>query len=165
MKNHPPRSIQFRHLRLAALILPSFLLGGAYLSQYVGGLYPCEMCWWQRYPHMAAIPVALMAFLVQNEAMQRALTALAAMALFTSGIIGGYHAGVEYNWWEGITGCTSRVSGSGDDFIKAVLSAPLTRCDIAPWTLFGISLAGYNFLLSCGGGAAILAWLWKSPKH
>lgn len=162
MKRVQPRFLSFNLLRLAALILPCLLLGGAYFSQYVAGLYPCEMCWWQRYPHFAAAAAALMAFLVQNPRMQMVLAALAAMAIVTSGVIGGYHAGIEYGWWPGITGCTSQVGGSGDDLMKAVLNAPLTRCDVAPWSLLGISLAGYNFLLSCGGGGVILAGLWSS---
>jgi disulfide bond formation protein DsbB len=154
----------FKMARLAALLLPSLLLGGAYFSEYIGGLYPCEMCWWQRYPHMAAIPAGLLAFLLGNPGMQRVLTALAALALLTSGIIGGFHAGVEYGWWQGITGCTSTVGAGGGDFMESVLNAPLNRCDVAPWKLFGISLAGYNFLLSCGGAIAILCNIWKSPN-
>ncbi|MFC4292754.1 disulfide bond formation protein B [Sphingorhabdus arenilitoris] len=156
--------MNFRAIRIASLALPLFLLGGAYVSQYIGGLYPCEMCWWQRYPHMAAIPIALLAFFVANPLAQRVSVALAAFAVFTSGVIGGFHAGVEYGWWQGMTGCTSAITGSGEDYMKAILNAPLLRCDVAPWQMFGISLAGYNFLLSCGGAVAILWALWKNPK-
>ena len=86
-----------------ALLLPAALLAGAYGSQYIGGLYPCEMCWWQRYPHFAAVGIATVAFLVGNTGYRRALVALAALAIATSGLIGGFHAGVEYGWWEGLT--------------------------------------------------------------
>lgn len=140
------------------------LLAGAYGSQYIGGLFPCEMCWWQRYPHFGAVAVALIAFLVGNPAYRRALVALAAFAIATSGLIAGYHAGVEYGWWEGLTRCTSNIGGTGDDLLKSIMNAPLVRCDVAPWKLFGISLAGYNFLLSIGGAVAILFSIWKSPK-
>ena len=150
-------------LKWTTLLLPTLLLGGAYVAQYVGGLYPCEMCWWQRYPLFIAIPLALFAFFVNNPVLQRTIVALSAMVLFTSGIIGGFHAGVEYSWWPGITGCASTAGGSGAEFMEAILNAPLTRCDVAPWTLFGISLAGYNFLLSCGGSIAILLGIWKTP--
>ncbi|MEP7350892.1 MAG: disulfide bond formation protein B [Sphingorhabdus sp.] len=147
-----------------ALLLPAALLGGAYGSQYLGGLYPCEMCWWQRYPHFAAVAITLAALMVGNPGYRRALVALAAFAIATSGLIGGFHAGVEYGWWEGLTKCSSTVTGTGKDFLKSIMNAPLIRCDVAPWTLFGISLAGFNFLLSLGGAVAILAALWKSPK-
>ena len=147
-----------------ALLLPAALLVGAYGSQYIGGLYPCEMCWWQRYPHFAAVGIALAAFVVSNRGYRGALVALAALAIATSGAIAGYHAGVEYTWWEGLTKCTSSVTGTGDDLLKSIMSAPLIRCDVAPWTLFGISLAGYNFLLSVGGAVAILVGVWKSPN-
>lgn len=148
-----------------ALLLPAALLAGAYGSQYIGGLYPCEMCWWQRYPHFAAVGIALVAFVVGNPGYRNALVALAALAIATSGAIAGFHAGVEYGWWEGLTQCTSTISGTGDDLLKSIMKAPLIRCDVAPWTLFGISLAGYNFLLSLGGAIAILVGIWKSPGH
>jgi disulfide bond formation protein DsbB len=147
-----------------AFLLPAALLAGAYGSQYLGGLYPCEMCWWQRYPHFAAVGIASVAFAVGNAGYRKALVALAALAIGTSGAIAGYHAGVEYGWWEGLTKCTSSVSGSGEDLLKSIMNAPLIRCDVAPWSFFGISLAGYNFLLSLGGAVVILATIWKSPK-
>ncbi len=155
----------FTKARLFALLLPTALLLGAYGSQYLGGLFPCEMCWWQRYPHFAAVPIALMAFFISNKGMQRVLVALAAFAILTSGIIGGYHAGVEYKWWEGLTTCTAIATGSGGDLLKNIMNAPLVRCDEAQWSIFGISLAGFNFLLSCSGAIAILLSLWRNPKN
>lgn len=153
--------ISFSRTRNIALFLPIILLLGAYGSQYIAGLFPCEMCWWQRYPHMIAIPISLLAYFVSNAGMQRMLVALAALAILTSGFIGGFHAGVEYGWWEGMTSCTSTVGGTGEDFLKSIMDAPLIRCDVAPWSLFGISLAGYNFLLSTGAAIVILLSLWK----
>jgi disulfide bond formation protein DsbB len=147
-----------------AVLLPAALLAGAYGSQYIGGLYPCEMCWWQRYPHFEAVAVACVAFFVGNKGYRRALVALAALGILSSGLIGGFHAGVEYGWWEGLTSCTSTISGSGDELLKSIMNAPLVRCDTAPWTLFGISLAGYNFLLSVGGAIVILASIWRSKS-
>ena len=137
--------------RLLAVLIPAGLLGGAYISQYVFGLYPCEMCWWQRYPHFAAIPLALASYAIQPA---RVRVALAGLAIITSGLIGGFHAGVEYGWWEGITGCSKLPA---DIDVMDVSAAPLVRCDVAPWDLFGISLAGWNFLISCAGGAAVVA--------
>ena len=152
----------FDRARWLALLLPFGLLGGAYASQYIGGLYPCEMCWWQRWPHFAALPLALGAFVLGGQGLRKTLTLLAALAILTSGLIGGYHAGVEYGWWEGITTCSSTVApGSGKEVLEAILNAPLIRCDIAPWTLFGISLAGFNFLISTSGALLILLFLRK----
>jgi len=147
-----------------AFLLPLGLLTGAYISQYIGGLYPCEMCWWQRYPHLEALALSFIAFFVNNSSYRRALVALSALGIASSGLIGGFHAGVEYGWWEGLTACTATISGSGDDLLKSIMNAPLVRCDVAPWTLFGISLAGYNFLLSFGGAMLILALIWRTKK-
>lgn len=155
----------FDRARWLALLIPFGLLAGAYGSQYIGGLYPCEICWWQRWPHFAAMPLALGAFVIGGQGVRKALVVLAALAILTSGLIGGFHAGVEYGWWEGITTCASTVShGSGKDVLDAILNAPLIRCDIAPWTLFGISLAGFNFLISTAGALAIFASLRKGAK-
>ena len=141
--------------RLVALAAPVALLGGALLSQYIGGLYPCEMCWWQRYPHAAAILLAATAFTTAASSRRaRALTALAALAIAVSGAIGVFHAGVEYRWWEGLTRCTA----SGPATLNDILSVPLVRCDQAQWTLGGVSLAGFNAILSLGA-AALIAWL------
>jgi disulfide bond formation protein DsbB len=137
--------------RALAVLLPAALLGGAYVSQYGFGLYPCEMCWWQRYPHFAALAIALVSFVAKPP---RVWVALAGLAIITSGLIGGFHAGVEYHWWEGITAC-SKPPGAID--MTDFSAAKLVRCDAPAWTLFGISLAGYNFLISCLGGAAVVA--------
>ena len=138
-----------------ALGIPALLLGGAYISEYGFGLFPCEMCWWQRYPHFAGIVLGLVSYFAPPR---RLWIALAALAVLVSGLIGGFHAGVEYGWWEGITGCatfTPDLSGSLD----SLNAAPTTRCDQAAWTLAGISLAGFNFLISCVSALTIFALL------
>ena len=115
--------------RALAVLTPVLLLGGAYASQYVGGLHPCEMCWWQRYGHMAAIPLALMAYALRGRACWSALFAgLAGLAVGISGLIGLFHAGVEYGWWEGLTTCSTTPSGgSGADMLNQIMASPLTR--------------------------------------
>ncbi len=150
-----------RAARALALAVPVVLLGGAYVSQYVFGLHPCEMCWWQRYPHMFAIVFAALAFFWRPV---RPLVAVAALAVLTSGLIGGYHAGVEYGWWQGMTACTSTPFAAGVDPMDAILNAPIIRCDVAPWTLGGISLAGFNFLISTLGGLAVFGLVARSRK-
>lgn len=138
-----------------AFLLPAALLGGALISQYGFGLYPCEMCIWQRWPHLAAILLAAAALMVRAKGMATALVIAATMAILISGLIGGFHAGVEYDWWEGLTSCSTNLPAGGD-LLDSIMNAPLVRCDVAPWTLFGISLAGFNFLLSVGGAVLIL---------
>ena len=154
-----------QHVRLArvlALAVPALLLGGAYLSQYGFGLYPCEMCWWQRWPHFAAVALALIAYAI---APVRLWTGLAALAILISGGIGLFHAGVEYGWWEGLTTCsTMPAGGSAADLLDQIMASPVTRCDVAPWSLMGISMAGYNGLLSSAAALAILALLLKARK-
>jgi disulfide bond formation protein DsbB len=145
--------------RLIALLLPLALLGGAFGSQYLGGLYPCEMCWWQRYAHMAAILPAALAFSAPAEsARSRALTLLAALAIAVSGAIAVYHAGVEAKIFEGFTQCTATVSKglSTADLLKQITHAPLVRCDEVQFRFLGISLAGWNAIFSLGGAALIL---------
>src|SRR4051812_49974977 len=88
--------------RPIALLLPAALLAGAFGSEYLGGLFPCEMCWWQRYAHMAALVPAALAFTAPANAQRsRALTLLAAVAIAVSGAIGVYHAGVEAGIFQG----------------------------------------------------------------
>jgi disulfide bond formation protein DsbB len=140
-----------RLARGIALFTPLALLVGAYVSEYGFGLYPCEMCWWQRYAHFAALALAIAAWL--RPAGWR-LTALAGMAIALSAAIGLFHAGVEYQWWRGFTECTSYVS-KGDNPLDAIMNAPMVRCDVAQWKLIGISLAGWNFLFSAAGALGI----------
>ena len=147
--------------RLLALLLPLLLLAGAWGSQLVGGLVPCEMCHWQRWPHYAAVVAAALAFVVPGRSSKVTLIVAAAVLIALSGLIGVFHAGVEYHWWQGITACSTTVSGAGistDEMLRRILAAPVIRCDAAQWTLAGISLAGFNAIISLGGAAAI-AWL------
>ncbi|WP_271079112.1 disulfide bond formation protein B [Aurantiacibacter sp. MUD61] len=134
-----------------ALAVPAALLAGAYISQYGFDLFPCEMCWWQRYPHFAAVGLALLSFAAPPK---KLWIALAALAILVSGLIGAFHAGVEYGWWRGITGCAT----TGD-----AMSLDVIRCDVAPWSFLGISLAGWNALLSIG--SAITIWVLLIAKE
>lgn len=147
--------------RWLALLLPAALLAGAWGSQLIGGLYPCEMCHWQRWPHYGAVVAAALAFVVGGQGVRRTLVAGAAALIAVSGLIGVFHAGVEYHWWQGITACSRTIDTAGmstDDMLKSILAAPVVRCDAAQWTLFGVSLAGWNAILSLGG-AGVIGWL------
>jgi disulfide bond formation protein DsbB len=131
--------------RLVALGVPAALLAGAYLSQYVGGIHPCEMCYWQRWPHFAAVALAALAFLFAAPTRNaRLLTGMAALAIAISGAIGVFHAGVEYKWWEGLTRCAS----GGPMTLEDIMNVPLVRCDEVQFKFLAISMAGWNAIIS-----------------
>lgn len=136
------------------------LLLGAWAFQYIGGMAPCKMCIWQRYPHGAAIVIGALAYVLPGV---RLLPLLGAAAAATTSGIGIYHAGVERGLWEGPSSCTSgSISGlSAEQLMEQIMAAPLVRCDEIPWEMFGLSMAGWNALLSAG---LVLAWLaaWRA---
>ena len=151
----PRRAPRLREARLLALLVPTGLLGGALFTHDFGGLDPCEMCYWQRWPHGAAILLAVVALLSPHRAARTRMTVLlAAFLIAVSGAIGVYHAGVEIGWWEGFTQCTA----GGAATLQDILATPLIRCDQVQWSLLGISMAGWNAILSLGG-AALIAYL------
>ena len=153
--------------RLIALLLPVALLGGALGSQYLGGLHPCEMCYWQRWPHAVAIVFAALAFTAPaGSGRSRNLTLLAALAIAVSGVIGVYHAGVEAKVFEGFTQCTATATRglSTAELLKQLTHAPLVRCDEVQFRFLGISMAGWNAILSLGGAAAILILSLKGKR-
>ena len=151
---------RLRPANVLALALPLALLAGAWGSQLIGGLVPCEMCHWQRWPHYAAVVIAALAFVVPGRSARAMLIALAALAIALSGVIGIAHAGVEYHWWPGFTACTATTNLAGMDAaqrLDALFRAPVVRCDQAQWTFLGLSLAGFNAIFSIGGAVTIFA--------
>jgi disulfide bond formation protein DsbB len=142
---------------LCAFLGSAALLGGAYYFQYVVGLAPCEMCLWQRYPHMVAIAAGLIAVIAlghPNLAMWFALVAITALAV-TAGI-GVFHVGVEHHWWPGPTACTGNIPRglSTEQLRRYLLGARMIRCDEPAWVMWGVSMAGWNAILS--GALAVL---------
>ena len=123
------------------------LLGSAFLFQYFGGLAPCSLCIWQHWPHLAVI---ILAFFGLRGIMPRLMLQL----IFTSGVIsavlGAFHAGIEWGLWVGPSGCTANLSLHGDisTMTQALLETPLVRCDDVAWSLFGLSMAGWNSVIS-----------------
>ena len=153
---------RFAAARALALALPAALLGGALAFQYLGGLVPCEMCYWQRWPHGAAIVVALAAFVLPPKQARLAIV-LAALLAMTSGAIGVYHWAVEQHIFRGLTQCSaSAVGGDPAQVLRDIFATPLVRCDQPQWSLFGISMAGWNAIISIGLGLVIL-WLSLKP--
>ncbi|EEE36904.1 disulfide bond formation protein, DsbB family [Rhodobacteraceae bacterium KLH11] len=149
-----------RTLVLIATLGSAALLLGAWGFQHLGGLAPCKMCIWQRYPHGAAVVLGVLAFAFPGI---RPLPLLGALAAATTAGIGFYHAGVEQGWWEGPSTCTSGDIGglSAQELMDQIMSAPLVRCDDIPWEMLGISMAGWNALLSAG---LVLIWVaaWRA---
>jgi len=157
-----------RLAHLIAFLLPAALLAGVWGAQLLGGLYPCEMCHWQRWPHYAALILAGLGFFVPAGRGRTVLVLLAALAIAVSGAIGVAHAGVEYGWWPGFTACTSTIDFTGlapSERLAAIMRAPLIRCDRAAWTLAGISLAGFNAILSLGGAVTILVLMMRGTTR
>ncbi len=151
-------------LAMALGLVSLALIGGALSFEYLGGLPPCEMCMWQRWPHYAAIVaglgggLAVSGGLLPRPAGQYA-AGLALILVAGSGAIGVYHAGVEWHLWAGPATCT----GPAFHFQGALnLNAPVVACDKAQWRLFGISLAGYNAIVSLGAAAFAARLLMKS---
>ena len=144
--------------RLIALLLPAALLTGAFASEYIGHLHPCEMCWWQRYAHMVAFALAVIAFTAPApSARARTFTLLAALGIAASGAIGVYHAGVEAHVFQGFTTCSALPkAASTADLLRQITHAPLVRCDEVQFRFLGISMAGWNAILSLGGAALIV---------
>ncbi len=129
------------------------LLLGALVFQHWGGLAPCVLCLWQRWPHVVAIAAGLVGmFLIRQGRRGEAgwATLVAAAALAVTAGIGAYHAGVEWRWWEGTAACgaTGPVASTAAALRDQLLAAPVVRCDEIAWSMFGISMAGWNFLIS-----------------
>lgn len=142
-------------LGLAALSLA--LIAGALAFQYMGGIWPCEVCHWQRWPHIASAAIGIGGGIAIGrgfvDARHARSLALLLIALATvAGALGVYHAGVEWKFWGGPAHC----SGPGVVFtgIDGLNGEPVVRCDQAAWRLFGLSLAGYNALISLAAAAA-----------
>jgi len=126
------------------------IVGGALLFQHVGGLRPCELCLYQRWPYYAAILLSLGALLWGRREATLGLLALCVLLFLAGGALAFYHVGVEQHWLAGPTTCSGGISASGSvaDFTQQLLNTPPVRCDEIAWSLFGISLAGWNVLAS-----------------
>ena len=148
-----------RMLILLATLGSVGLLGGAFAFQHIGGLFPCQLCLWQRWPHAAAILIGVIALATG----WRGLAWAGALAALATAGIGGFHVGVEQGWWEGLATCTAgSISGiSTADLLNpaAPISAPV-RCDAIAWEMLGISMAGWNMILSL-----VLAGVWVAAAR
>jgi disulfide bond formation protein DsbB len=138
-------------------------LAGAWFFQLVLGLVPCPLCLEQRYAYYLAIPLGVLTALAAARDAPRPVLlgglALLAVAALGNAWLGGYHAGVEWGLWQGPTECTGPVGnlGSAGDLLQRLDTVKVIRCDEVQWRFLGLSLAGYNVLISLLM-AAIAAW-------
>ena len=133
----------------------ALVLAGAFAFQYLGGLAPCQLCLYQRWPHAAAVVIGALALVVRS----RALPVLGAAAALATAAVGVFHVGVEQKWWEGLASFTaSSLDGlsTADLLNPDVTVGAVIRCDAIAWQMFGISMAGWNAILSVG---LALVWL------
>ena len=148
---------------LAGLYSLAMILGALFF-QYVMLVLPCEMCHWQRWPHDGAVVVGFAgALLFAAHAIDRKTVAIfawiALLLILATGLIGAWQALIEWKLMPGPASCT------GDRIVLTAnmdLNGPVVRCDQAGWRLFGISLAGYNFL--CSTGVTVLGALLLTKK-
>ena len=135
-------------------------LAVAFASQYWGGLDPCVLCIYQRYAHGAAGGLGLVALaLVARPRLRRPMVALAGLVFLIGAAIALFHVGVEQQWWRGTAACHAPVFDadlSVAELRELMLGTRFVPCDVVAWALFGISMAGYNFLFSLGLGGFLL---------
>ena len=141
------------------------VLAVALASEYVFGLLPCALCLYQRWIYVIVIALGLMALLSAPDSPARAVLLAASAITFLGGaVIAGFHVGVEAQWWPGIPACDYVAPLRGDsaaDMRLALLRSPVVSCDVAQWRLLGVSMAGYNLLISIALAAACAFAAWR----
>jgi len=148
---------------LAVTLIAAATLAGAWFFQLVLGIVPCPLCLEQRYAYYLAVPLGLLvAFAASRHAPRPVLLAglaLLALAALANAWLGGYHAGVEWKFWPGPTECSGPIGnlGSAGNLLERLDSVKVVRCDEVQWRFLGLSLAGYNVLISLLM-AAIALW-------
>ena len=155
---------------LAIAFIAADTLAGAWFFQLVLDIRPCPLCLEQRYAYYLALPLALLvAFAAARGAPRQVVLAgfaVLLLAALANAWLGGYHAGVEWKFWEGPTDCSGPVAdlGSAGTLLQRLDTVKVIRCDEVQWRFLGLSLAGYNVLISLLM-AAIAAWGMASAKR
>ncbi len=154
------------HPRVVPALIVAVSLGAlaaALASQYWGDLQPCVLCIYQRYAYLGAAAFGLLGLIAgPRTGARRAAVALAGLAFLTGAAIAAFHAGVEQQWWRGTAGCHAPAfdpNASIAELRKQLLETRFVPCDAVPWSLFGLSMAGYNVLASLG---LALASVWAA---
>ncbi|TCL09614.1 disulfide bond formation protein DsbB [Shimia isoporae] len=137
-----------------------FMVLGAWGFEFIGNLPPCQLCYYQRYPHWVAAGAGVLAIFVGGQIWLY----LGALGAAASGFVAAFHTGVERGWWDGPASCSGGMAldkVSTDDLFDQIMSAPLVRCDEIPWELFGLSMANYNMLMSL---TAAVLWIYAARR-
>ena len=144
---------------VVVLAASAVVLGGAFISQYWGGLAPCELCLLQRWPWAAAIAISLVAIVVDSRLLLPWVASLLAAVFAVGSALAFYHVGVEKHWFAGPSACTGAATAADTvEALKArILGQMPVRCDQPAWALWGISLAGWNLLASLVMAGSCLA--------
>ncbi|MGA2056217.1 MAG: disulfide bond formation protein B [Bradyrhizobium sp.] len=156
---------------LAVLGIAAATIAGAWYFQLVVGLQPCPMCLEERYAYYLAVPLAALVALAAGLRAPRGLLicglVILALATFANAVFGAYHAGVEWKFWPGPSDCTGPVGnlGSAGSLLDRLDSVKVVMCDEIQWSFLGISLAGYNALISLLMEAIALWGAAKSVKR
>lgn len=152
-----------RLVPLLILLVSLGALAAAYASEIWGGLKPCVLCYYQRYAYAGAGALGLAALLLEAKP-RRLLVGLAGLGFLTGAAIAFFHVGVEQHWWRGTTACHAPeidMSLPIEQLREQLLATDFVACDQISWSLFGISMAGYNVLASLLLG---LASIWAARR-
>lgn len=139
---------------LAVMVIAAATISGAWFFQLVVGIQPCPLCLEQRYAYYLIVPLAaLLAIGAARGAPRPLLVAglvVIALAAIGNSALGAYHAGVEWKLWAGPTDCTGPIGnlGSASDLLQRLDTVKVVPCDVVQWRFVGLSLAGYNALIS-----------------
>jgi disulfide bond formation protein DsbB len=139
-----------RATTLAVLLAAAATIGGALFFEHALGLRPCKLCLVQRYPYYLALPIAC-AGLFAGARWTRAALALTALVFLVSAGLAIHHAGVEWGLWAGPSDCggtPARAAGTVDEFVSQLQTARVVSCTEAAWRFLGLSLAGWNGVIS-----------------
>ena len=148
---------------LAIMAIAAATLAGAWFFQLALEILPCPLCLEQRYAYYFAVPFAALVAIAAAKGAPRPLLlaglALLALAVLANTWLGTYHAGVEWGLWQGPTDCTGQIGnfGSAGNLLQRLDTVKVVRCDEVQWRFLGLSLAGYNVLISLLM-AAIAVW-------
>jgi disulfide bond formation protein DsbB len=148
---------------LLILLIAAATIAGAWFFQLVLDIQPCPLCLEQRYAYYALIPLSALVAIGAARGGPRGVLLLGlvllALAALANAALGTYHAGVEWGFWKGPTDCTGPVGnlGSAGSLLERLDTVKIVRCDEVQWRFLGLSLAGYNVLISLAM-AAIAAW-------
>jgi disulfide bond formation protein DsbB len=157
---------------IAIAVIGLLTMAGFFFFQYALGYPPCPLCLEQRYAFYVSVPLAAMVLLGVSVGSSRKVLMLALLAIAAAMVwnaaLGTYHSGVEWHWWAGPQDCSGATPNfsAGGSLLDQINKTRVVRCDEAAWRFLGLSLAGYNVLVSLLL-AAIAAWgaagAWKMP--